>query len=81
MRMGGSSDKGYLQGQGPYAAQLKKIEGDIKEIQKRVNEKIGEWPKTSICIIPIYCSRGEGIRYGSRPTQSLGYPRRQAADG
>ncbi len=44
MRMGGSSDKGYLQGQGPYAAQLKKIEGDIKEIQKRVNEKIGEWP-------------------------------------
>jgi 26S proteasome regulatory subunit T1 len=29
------------QGQGPYAAQLKKIENDIKEIQKRVNEKMG----------------------------------------
>jgi hypothetical protein len=40
--MGGSSDKAHLQGQGPYAVQLKKIEGDIKEIQKRVNEKIGE---------------------------------------
>jgi hypothetical protein len=29
------------QGQGPYAEQLKKIEGDIKEIQKRINEKLG----------------------------------------
>lgn len=29
------------QGQGPYAAELKKIESDIKEIQKRVNEKMG----------------------------------------
>lgn len=30
-----------FQGQGPYAVQLKKVEGDIKEIQKRVNEKLG----------------------------------------
>lgn len=29
------------QGQGPYAVQLKKVEVDIKEIQKRVNEKLG----------------------------------------
>ena len=29
------------QGQGPYAAQIKKIEVDIKDIQKRVNEKMG----------------------------------------
>ncbi|KDQ60572.1 hypothetical protein JAAARDRAFT_45449 [Jaapia argillacea MUCL 33604] len=28
-------------GQGPYALQLKKIEGDIKEVQKRINEKLG----------------------------------------
>ncbi|KAI9336815.1 P-loop containing nucleoside triphosphate hydrolase protein [Obelidium mucronatum] len=28
-------------GQGPYAKELKKIEGDIKEVQKRVNEKMG----------------------------------------
>ncbi|KAL7753140.1 26S proteasome regulatory subunit 7 [Sorochytrium milnesiophthora] len=28
-------------GQGPYAGQLKKIEGELKEIQKRVNEKMG----------------------------------------
>lgn len=29
------------QGQGPYARQLKAVENDIKEVQKRVNEKIG----------------------------------------
>jgi len=29
------------QGQGPYAAELKKIEQDIKDTQKRVSEKIG----------------------------------------
>jgi len=28
-------------GQGPYASQLKRVENDIKEIQKRVNEKMG----------------------------------------
>jgi 26S proteasome regulatory subunit T1 len=31
-----------MQGQGPYAAQLKKADNDIKEIQKRINEKLGE---------------------------------------
>jgi 26S proteasome regulatory subunit T1 len=29
------------QGQGPYASRLKKIEPDIKKIQKRINEKLG----------------------------------------
>ncbi|KAI0253911.1 hypothetical protein BJV78DRAFT_1298616 [Lactifluus subvellereus] len=28
-------------GQGPYATQLKKTEADIKEVQKRINEKLG----------------------------------------
>jgi 26S proteasome regulatory subunit T1 len=28
-------------GQGPYAKQLKKTETDLKEIQKRINEKMG----------------------------------------
>ncbi|KZT26318.1 26S proteasome subunit P45 [Neolentinus lepideus HHB14362 ss-1] len=28
-------------GQGPYAHQLKQIENDIKEVQKRINEKLG----------------------------------------
>ncbi|KAI0303441.1 hypothetical protein B0F90DRAFT_1809640 [Multifurca ochricompacta] len=28
-------------GQGPYATQLKKTESDIKEVQKRINEKLG----------------------------------------
>lgn len=31
----------HLQGQGPYARQLKKIETEISDIQKRVNDKIG----------------------------------------
>lgn len=31
-----------FQGQGPYAAKLKKIEADIKEVQKRINEKLGQ---------------------------------------
>jgi 26S proteasome regulatory subunit T1 len=30
-----------IQGQGPYAAQLKKIEQDLKDIQKRINERLG----------------------------------------
>ena len=29
------------QGQGPYAAKLKSVDVDIKEIQKRINEKLG----------------------------------------
>ncbi|KAJ3761838.1 P-loop containing nucleoside triphosphate hydrolase protein [Lentinula raphanica] len=29
------------QGQGPYARQLKEIENDLKDIQKRINEKLG----------------------------------------
>jgi len=39
-------DEGDIQilktyGQGPYAAALKKVENDIKEVQKRINEKLG----------------------------------------
>jgi 26S proteasome regulatory subunit T1 len=30
-----------IQGQGPYARELRKIEADIKDVQKRVNEKMG----------------------------------------
>jgi 26S proteasome regulatory subunit T1 len=30
-----------LQGQGPYSISLKKIENELKDIQKRVNEKMG----------------------------------------
>ena len=36
-----SRSKGIKQGQGPYATALKKVEGDIKEVQKRINEKLG----------------------------------------
>jgi len=30
------------QGQGPYAAKLKSVDIDIKEIQRRINEKLGQ---------------------------------------
>ena len=33
-----------LKGQGPYAKKLKTVEGDIKDIQKRINEKLGSCP-------------------------------------
>lgn len=36
-----SRQPNVLQGQGPYASQLKSIEQDMKEIQKRINEKVG----------------------------------------
>lgn len=29
------------QGQGPYAKAIKRIESELKDIQKRVNEKMG----------------------------------------
>jgi len=35
------------QGQGPYATQLKKTEADIKDVQKRINEKLGTLSLTS----------------------------------
>jgi 26S proteasome regulatory subunit T1 len=31
-----------IQGQGPYGAKLKSVDLDIKEIQKRINEKLGQ---------------------------------------
>ena len=30
------------QGQGPYGSRLKTVEIDIKDIQKRINEKLGK---------------------------------------
>jgi 26S proteasome regulatory subunit T1 len=33
------------QGQGPYGAQLKQLETDIKEVQKRINDKLGKFVK------------------------------------
>jgi 26S proteasome regulatory subunit T1 len=32
-------------GAAPYASQLKKMEKDIKEVQQKVNEKIGMGPR------------------------------------
>lgn len=36
------------QGQGPYAARIKDVDKDLKEIQKRVNEKLGPSIKSHI---------------------------------
>lgn len=37
-------------GAAPYAAPLKKLEKDIKELQTKVNEKIGTYPP-----LPSFC--------------------------
>ncbi|KAI9225475.1 MAG: 26S protease regulatory subunit 7 [Piptocephalis tieghemiana] len=43
IRGGGAGDIALLKsyGQGPYARELKRIEGDIADVQKRINEKMG----------------------------------------
>ena len=66
------------QGQGPYAAQLKKIEVDIKEIQKRVNEKLGLYILYSSSVYSFVC-RCQGIGHWFGPSQPLGYSRGQTA--
>jgi len=49
-----------LQGQGPYGARLKKLETDIKEVQKRINEKIGEY--TSPVSVGMYTEQFPGVK-------------------
>ncbi|KAG8217368.1 26S proteasome subunit P45 [Butyriboletus roseoflavus] len=52
-------------GQGPYAAKLKKIGTDIKEVQKRIDEKLGEHPlQVARCtkIIPVDPKKAELAR-------------------
>ena len=40
-----------MQGQGPYAAKLKDADKDIKEIQKRINEKLGMLARPNSCVL------------------------------
>jgi hypothetical protein len=43
-----------FQGQGAYAAKLKKTELDIKEVQKRIDEKLGA--RNSVCAVHRFIS-------------------------
>lgn len=42
-------------GAAPYAARLKSLEKDIKELQAKVNEKIGEWIQCGLFALWIDC--------------------------
>lgn len=74
------------QGQGPYAKQLKKVETDIKDVQKRVNEKMGKSqltcarPSRSLLILDLIIRR-EGIGHRTGTSESMGFTSRQAAYG
>jgi len=45
-----------FKGQGPYAQKLKDVDKDIKDIQKRINDKLGAVRHCSY-IIPTYRSK------------------------
>ncbi|KAK0483267.1 hypothetical protein IW261DRAFT_1360923 [Armillaria novae-zelandiae] len=46
-------------GQGPYAHTLKKVESDIKDIQKRINEKLGQ---SFHLDLPTICNLSTGVK-------------------
>ena len=69
-------------GAAPYAAELKKLEKDIKDKQQTINEKIGVKVRhISLCWKSIIVDPRLGIRYRSRATASMGHRSRQAAHG
>lgn len=49
-----------FKGQGPYAQKLKDVDKDIKDIQKRINDKLGA---VCLCfyIFPLTVPRRQGI--------------------
>lgn len=65
-------------GAAPYAAGLRRLEKQIKEKQTSVNEKIGTFtlavtPRSSSAFGADTQYRGQGIRYRSCTTTSMGY--------
>ena len=70
-----------LQGQGPYAGKLKDVEKDIKEIQKRINEKLGTLPIIYSLILCLRESRRQGVGHWACSSQLVGSCRRQTKNG
>jgi 26S proteasome regulatory subunit T1 len=58
------------QGQGPYSLALKKIENELKEIQKRVNEKMGvRESDTGLASANLWDVPADKQRQGQHPLQ------------
>jgi len=70
-----------FQGQGPYAAKLKDVEKDIKDIQKRINEKLGQPRTAALCCSSKHFRRSKGIGHWSGFSESLGFGRGPATNG
>jgi 26S proteasome regulatory subunit T1 len=59
-----------LQGQGPYSVSLKKIENELKDIQKRVNEKIGiRESDTGLAAANLWDFPADAQKRGEHPLQ------------
>lgn len=70
-----------FQGQGPYAAKLKDVEKDIKDIQKRINEKLGQPRTNALSCSSNHFRRSKGIGHRSGFSKSLGFGRGPATNG
>lgn len=58
------------QGQGPYSLALKKIENELKDIQKRVNEKMGvRESDTGLASANLWDTAADKQRLGEHPLQ------------
>ena len=59
-----------IQGQGPYSLALKKIEKELKEIQQRVNEKMGvRESDTGLASANLWDTAADKQRQGEHPLQ------------
>jgi len=59
-----------LKGQGPYSIALKNIENELKEIQKRVNEKMGvRESDTGLAPANLWDLAADKQRQGEHPLQ------------
>ena len=67
-----------IQGQGPYAAQLKKTEVDIKDVQKRINEKLGSLSQNVNYYSKSPVNRDQGVGHWPSVSQPMGPSFRQA---
>jgi len=57
-------------GQGPYASKLKKIENDIKDVQKRIDEKLGvKESDTGLAAPNLWDLAADRMRMGEHPLQ------------
>lgn len=67
-------------GAAPYAAELKKLEKEIKDKQTTINEKIGTLYDTYRMVMSSRYRRRQGVRHRISTTTSMGHRSGQAAN-